>query len=277
MKKRKHSLITQRIIICLGILFLLLTPVPISILTQEEKPHKSSLKPASYVTQKTRSNMIAIIIDDIGYDTAPIRSIVQMGIPVTFSILPNCPYSREAVEKAALNGLETILHLPMEPHGYPKKNPGKGALLTGMTKEEIIVTLEEHIDTLPGILGANNHMGSLFMESEEKLTIVFKELKRKNLFFVDSYTTSNSMGRAVAKKVGLVYASRDVFIDNSGQYRDTFKILADLIKKREQWHTLIVIGHPYESTLKAVRETIPLFQSKGIDIVPLSVLVKQIS
>jgi len=221
--------------------------------------------------------MIAIIIDDIGYDAAPIRSIVQMGIPVTLSILPNCPYSREAVDIAALNGLETILHIPMEPHGYPKKDPGEGALLTSMKKGEIIVTLEEHIDALPGILGANNHMGSLFMESEEPLTIVFRELKRKNLFFVDSYTTNNSMGRAIAKKVGVGYASRDVFIDNNGRYRDTFEILVDLIKKRERWHTLIVIGHPYESTLKAVREIIPLFRSKGIDVVPLSVLVKMIS
>jgi polysaccharide deacetylase 2 family uncharacterized protein YibQ len=82
------------------------------------------------------------------------------------------------------------------------------------------------------------------------------------------------MGRRVAKKTGIVYGSRDVFIDNSRLYKDTRKILKNIINSRNRWQTLILIGHPYESTLEAINEIGPVFKSEGIDIVPLSTLVK---
>lgn len=278
MRKPKNHRVKRRIVvICIGILFLLFASVSFSFLSQEEKVAKSSGTLLGNETTVTEKNRIAFIIDDIGYDPAPVHKIVQLDIPITLSILPHCPYSRKAAAEAALNGLEVILHLPMEPYEYPEKNPGEGALFTHMTKGELIDLLEEDIEAVPAILGVNNHMGSLFMESEDKLTIVFSELKKRNLFFVDSYTTSNSMGRRVAKKTGIVYASRNIFIDNNGQYRDTFEILDNLIKTRDRWKTLILIGHPYGSTLEALKVITPLLMAKGIDIVPLSTLVKPIS
>lgn len=274
MKKRKDYSIKKRIVICLGILFLFFVTLYLSFLSQEDMADKSSLKPVTPEKAAIQKNRVAFIIDDIGYNLSPVHRIVRMNTPVTLSILPHCPHSKEAAHEAKLNGLEVILHLPMEPYEYPEKNPGEGALLTRMNKVEIINILKEDIESVPGILGVNNHMGSRFMESEEKLTIVFSELKKKNLFFVDSYTTNNSMGRRVAKKVGIVYASRDVFIDNNGIYKDTIEILKNLINTRNRWETLILIGHPYANTLKAMNEIRPLFKSEEINVVPLSTLVK---
>jgi len=225
----------------------------------------------------TGKHCIAFIIDDIGYDLAPVRRLVDMDIPVTLSILPRCPYSRQAADEATCNGLEIMLHLPMEPHKYPEKNPGDGALFTHMTRGALIDLIEEHIEAVPGIRGVNNHMGSHFMEREEKLTVVFGELKKRNLFFIDSCTTNHSMGRRVAKKTGIGYASRDVFIDNDGRYRDTVNILTDIIQTRDRWHTLILIGHPYESTLEAMEQTVHRMKSAGITIIPVSSLVQRVS
>jgi len=243
-------------------------------LSQQETNEKIAGKTVRNGQEAKTGNMIAVIIDDIGHDLSMVNKIIGMNIPVTLSILPYRPYSIDAANKAKINGLEVILHLPMEPYEYPEKDPGEGALFTHMAKGEIIDLLEEHIEAIPGILGANNHMGSRFMESEEKLTIIFSELKKRNLFFVDSYTTNSSMGGRVAKKIGIRYASRNVFIDNNGRYRDTFEILNNLIKNRDRWQTLILIGHPYESTVRAIMKIIPLLKSKGIGIVPLSTLMK---
>ena len=241
---------------------------------KEKRADKCSPKPVTLEKTVTGKNRVAFVIDDIGYNLSQVRRIIQMNIPVTLSILPHCPYSQEAANEARHNGLEIILHLPMEPREYPERNPGKGALITHMSTVEIIDTLRHNIEAVPGIVGVNNHMGSRFMENGEKLTIVFNELKKRNLFFVDSCTTNKSMARRVAKEIGIAYASRDVFIDNCHLYKDTRKILERITNSRNRWQTLILIGHPYESTFEAINEMGPIFKSEGIDIVPLSALVK---
>ena len=270
-KKRSNAPLRQRLVTCLlGILVLSFATASFSMLSLKKRIDNGS---EATVTGK---HCIAYIIDDIGYDIEPVHRLVHMGIPVTLSILPRCPYSRRAADEATCSGLEIMLHLPMEPHEYPEKNPGDGALFTHMTKGAIIDLMEEHIAAVPGIRGVNNHMGSHFMEGEEKLTVVFGELKKRGLFFIDSCTTSHSMGRRVAKKTGIGYASRDVFIDNNGRYRDTVDILTNIIQTRDRWHTLILIGHPYESTLEAMEQTIHRMKSAGITIVPVSSLVQRV-
>ncbi len=222
----------------------------------------------------TDKHKIAIVIDDIGYNLWSANELLGMDVPITLSILPHCPYSTEVAERAHRAGREFILHLPMEPSDYPEKNPGEGALLTCMSNNELRHQLEKNLKSVPHASGVNNHMGSRFMADEKKLEVVMKKLKEKNLFFVDSYTTKNTKGQKIAKEIGLKFAGRDVFIDNNSDFTDTLGILKKTIDRRGHWQTLIIIGHPYKSTILAIKETIPQFKAKGIEIVPLSDLTE---
>lgn len=219
-------------------------------------------------------NRIAIVIDDMGCDLSPVYEILSIDIPITLSILPSRPFSMEAAEKAREKGREIILHLPMEPRGYPEKNPGEGCLYVTMSDEEIEKQLEEDIAAVPSISGVNNHMGSRFMEDENRVETVLKQLKKKELFFLDSLTTKNSKGRKIAEKIGMKYIVRDVFIDNNRDFRDTRERLLDIIRKKDRWNTLVLIGHPHTSTIEAIRETVPLFRAEGIEVVTLSDLIE---
>lgn len=224
--------------------------------------------------KSTAKNRIAIVIDDIGYDLSPVNEILSMDIPISLSILPCLPFSVEAAEKAQEKGKEILLHLPMEPYGYPEKNPGEGCLLIDMKQEEIETRLLDAIDNVPHVSGVNNHMGSRFMEDEERLEMVLRHLKKRDLFFLDSLTTRNSKGRNISKKIGLKYIARDVFIDNHSDVREARERLLNIIKRKDGWNTMVLIGHPYESTVEAIRETIPLFRAEGIEIVTLSDLIE---
>jgi len=226
------------------------------------------------IRHSTDKHKIAIVIDDIGYDLWSANELLGMDVPITLSILPHCPYSTEVAERAHRAGREFILHLPMEPSDYPEKNPGEGALLTCMSNNELRHRLEENLKSVPHVSGVNNHMGSRFMADEKKLEVVMKKLKEKNLFFVDSYTTRNTKGQKIAKKIGLKFAGRDVFIDNNSDFTDTLGTLEKAIDRRDHWQTLIIIGHPYKSTILAIKEAIPQFKAKGIEIVPLSDLTE---
>src|SRR3990172_1088097 len=83
----------------------------------------SSLKP------EARAKM-AIVIDDLGSDKEIAREILQWNLPITFSILPFTSHSKTIAKEAHRKGKEIILHLPMEPHGYPQIQPGEGVLLS---------------------------------------------------------------------------------------------------------------------------------------------------
>ncbi|UCH08731.1 MAG: divergent polysaccharide deacetylase family protein [Deltaproteobacteria bacterium] len=67
-----------------------------------------------------------------------------------------------------------MLHLPMEPIGYPSVNPGDGVLLVSMDKETILEVLNDDLKQTPFVVGANNLMGSRFTENSEKMSIVLE-------------------------------------------------------------------------------------------------------
>ena len=242
------------------------------VVSEKVRKYRPVTVPGEVKQYSFHKRKVAIIIDDIGYDLWPVKEIIRMNAPITLSILPHCPYSTESAERAYRAGKEILLHLPMEPSDYPEKNPGDGALFVSMSDVDIRNQLDANFTSVPHASGVNNHMGSRFMEDEKKLEVVLKELRERKLFFIDSYTTKNTKGKKVARNVGVPFAGRDVFIDNNSDFADTMEILEDMIEKRGNWHTLIIIGHTYESTIQALKKAIPLFRSSGIEIVPLSEL-----
>ena len=144
---------------------------------------------------------LAIIIDDLGYDSKIASSFIQLDLPLSFSILPCAPFTKRIAAQANQEGCELILHLPMEPRNFPSVNPGPGALFLSMNEDEIVRILDQNLKEVQGVQGVNNHMGSLFTEDEGKMLIILKALKRRNLFFVDSRTTSGTVGFELAKKI----------------------------------------------------------------------------
>ena len=84
-----------------------------------------------------RHRKIAIIVDDIGYNPLPMEELIKIDAPLTFAILPYCPYSISSAEDLHKAKREILLHLPMKPLSYPRINPGKGALLLRMDREKL--------------------------------------------------------------------------------------------------------------------------------------------
>jgi polysaccharide deacetylase 2 family uncharacterized protein YibQ len=226
------------------------------------------------LVRKVERKKIAILIDDIGYDPGALRRLLAIEAPLAFSVLPRIPHSRSSAEAVHQAGKEVLLHLPMEPHGYPDRNPGRGALFASMTAREIRKTLEEDMKSVPRAEGVNNHMGSKFMEEREPLRVVFDALRGQGLYFVDSVTTDASVARELAAEQNLRFAPRDLFIDNAEDRAWARVHLESLLETRGEWNELLLIGHPYPETVAALEEMIPRFKDRGIEFVPLSALVE---
>ena len=217
---------------------------------------------------------IAIVIDDLGSKDKISQELLRWDLPVTLAILPFTPFAKTLAEEAHRLGKEIILHLPMEPQGYPQVRPGEGALLEEMSDAKLLHQLARDIEGVPYITGVSNHMGSRLMEEPEKIKVIFSELKKRGLFFLDSRTTPQTVGLQVAQSVGLKAMERSVFIDNSSTEEDIERQLEQLIQIALSKGKAIGIGHPHASTIKAIKKMIPELKEKGIEVVSLSVLME---
>ncbi len=217
---------------------------------------------------------VALVIDDLGTEDQISREILHWDVPLTLAILPFTPFSKSIAQEAHRRGKEVILHLPMEPHGYPKTDPGEGVLLQEMGDQELLSQLGRDLEAVPNIKGVSNHMGSRLTEDAARLKVIMKELKRRGLFFLDSRTTPGSVGLEVAEAIGVKTAERSVFLDHSQEFEEIKAQLEKLIQLSLETGKAIGIGHPHPSTLKAFREVIPRMKERGIEVVPVSSLVE---
>ena len=222
-----------------------------------------------------RRPRIAIVIDDLGAENEISNELLQWDFPLTFSILPFTPYSKTLALEAHRRGKEVILHLPMEPLGYPKVKPGEGVLLYEMGEEKLLRQLSKDIEAVPYIKGVSNHMGSRLMENPEKIRVILADLKKRGLFFLDSRTTPQTVGLQAAKPLGLRAMERTLFIDHSMEEKDIKEMLDRLVQHSLSTGMAIGIGHPHLPTIRSLKEMIPRMKEKGIDIVPLSTLMEE--
>jgi len=217
---------------------------------------------------------IALVIDDLGGDRLIARELLKWDLPLTISILPFTPYAKTIAKEAHQKGKEIILHIPMEPYGYPKVRPGEGALHEEMDEESLRRQLTKDIEAVPYIKGASNHMGSRLMEDHERVKIVLSELKRRKLYFLDSRTTPQTVGIHEAQGIGMKAMERSLFIDHSLDEEDIKEKIDKLIRLCLSNGKAIGIGHPHPSTIKSIKEMIPKIKERGIELVPLSAVIE---
>jgi polysaccharide deacetylase 2 family uncharacterized protein YibQ len=199
---------------------------------------------------------------------------LSLEAPLSFSVFPFAPHSREFAKRATKEGRDVLLHIPMEPKGYPALDPGKGGLLTTMKRKELLSQLEKDFSNVPYVKGVNNHMGSRFTEDPELMRIVLEGIKEKDLFFLDSRTTPKTVGFKVARELGIKTGQRSVFLDNE---RDVSKIkarISELIELSRRNGGAIGIGHPHPETIQALREILPSLKENGVELVPVSSLLE---
>lgn len=218
--------------------------------------------------------LLAIIIDDMGSSIQEAASLAGIGVPLTFSIIPGLRHDREVAAFAAAEGVEVMLHMPMQSREYPQRRMESNGLLLAYDTEELKQRVEGYLELLPQAVGANNHMGSAFTEDALKMRVVLGVLKQRGFFFVDSVTTKASTGFSVAHELGMRSGRRDVFLDNEQNEAYIRGQLAKAVARARKWGQAIAIGHPHPATIAALSKALPQLQQQGITLVSASRLVR---
>lgn len=216
---------------------------------------------------------VAVVIDDMGISPRRTKEMLSVKAPITSSFLTYGNNLKEYLGEAVEAGHEIMVHTPMEPKVQADLAPD--TLKISMSDEEIEKNFSDMLAKFEGfkIKGINNHMGSLFTESAQKLDAMMKILKQKNMYFLDSKTSEYSQGENVAKMEGVVYVARDVFLDNDNDYQKVRNQLAKLEKIAEKRGFAVAIGHPKIQTYAALKDWLPTIGEKNIKLVHLSELI----
>jgi uncharacterized protein len=202
------------------------------------------------------------------------RSLAGIGVPLTFSIIPGLRSYREVAAFAGSNSIETMIHIPMQPKGWPERRLEANGLLVSMDDAAISGRLEDFMRTLPNAVGANNHMGSEFTEHEDRMRVVLNTLKGKGLYFVDSMTSPRTVGMRLARELDMKTGRRGVFLDNEQDGAYIRGQLNQALRLARKTGGVIAICHPHPATIRTLEAALPGLAAQGITLVPASQLVR---
>ena len=249
------------------ILSIEIAPIPFS--SQKVAPFSPAVP-----SHSKREPVAAILIDNLGYDLAAARELIEIDLPLTFAILPHLTHSREIALEAFSRRREVLLHLPMEPADPGGNDPGPGALFLRHGPDGWRRLTRSAIDAVPGITGINNHMGSRLTERPDAMEVILREAKSRGLYYVDSITSGRSVGFSVARRLGLRVGKRTIFLDNEAGEEEIGFQVNRLIAQAKQEGKALAIGHPHAGTIAAIRGALPRIRASGVKIVTARVLVE---
>lgn len=252
-------------------------PVRTETVVVEQQPYTTAIAPLPPRHPRKRAfgpGTVAIIIDDMGSSVREADELMAIKLPLTFSIIPGLAHVKGVAEAAHVRGYQLMIHIPMEPRGYPQQRMERYGLLLSQSDEEIRKRLDGFLREVPYAKGANNHMGSRFTEDRGKMGTVLGYLKGKGLFFIDSKTTPLSVGNTLAREMGIENAGRNVFLDNVQDVEAIREQLEQLAEMARRKGGAIGICHPHKATIQALTAAMPELRKSGITFVYAADLVR---
>jgi uncharacterized protein len=228
-----------------------------------ERP-QSAEKPAP-----VDSGSLVVVIDDVGYNIKELKPFLDLPFPLTIAVLPGLQFSEAAARAARNAGKEVILHQPMQAQGG--QNPGPGAILLSMSREEAMKVTEGNLLTVPGVVGISNHMGSAASADLYLMEAVAEVAKEQGIYYLDSLTVLGTAMPEAARREGIRYWERDVFLDNTPDRASIIRAVEDGKKRASKDRPAVMIGHVWSAELaQTLADLYPKLVEEGYSLSTIS-------
>ncbi|MCB1845537.1 MAG: divergent polysaccharide deacetylase family protein [Halioglobus sp.] len=218
---------------------------------------------ANPLPERDRDTLV-IIIDDVGNNLSRGRAAVRLPGKLTYAVIPFTPYAQQLAQAADDAGKEVMVHAPMS--AVENLPLGRGALTGELSHDAFLTALRDALDSLPQARGLNNHMGSELTRQRLQMAWLMQELRARDLYFVDSRTSDETVAATVAAEFRVPHLSRQVFLDNERSLEAIDARFRDALALLHETGLAVAIGHPYPETLEYLRAALPLLTQAGIDL-----------
>jgi polysaccharide deacetylase 2 family uncharacterized protein YibQ len=216
---------------------------------------------------------ITLVIDDMGVMHPYTAQAMALPGPLTLAWFPFARELPDKVAAAAVRGHEAMLHMPMQSQSDSITQTGPDPLRIDLPPAVNQTRLRDAIAAVPGIVGVNNHMGTVATRDPMLMELMAREVQAHGMLFLDSVVVSHSVALCCAELAGVPAAARDVFIDNTGNSSMIWGQLAATEAFARRHGHAIAIAHPRPRTLAALEVWLPTLAAKGFALWPLSATV----
>ena len=221
-----------------------------------------------------RKPRIALIISNLGLsDTYTKATLELLPEDITLSFSHVAPRLKSWVREARQKGHEILLDIPMEPIGFPKNDPGRATLLTSSNEVENLNRLEHIMKQAGGYVGLLGTQGTKFMLHSETLLPVLRSIKQRGLIYVDSRSTSRSLGPDLASSIQLPKAFNNVFVDKEPSQEKIKNKLDELERIALKRRFAVGIAQPLPITIEILSQWTKGLKTKQIALAPITAIV----
>lgn len=232
-----------------------------------------ALAPALASAGEPPHPVIAVIIDDLGNSLEEGREVVALPGPVACSILPHTEHAEHIANLAYAGHKEVLLHLPLQ--SVDNQRLGSGGITLDMPEGDIRATVQDDLVSVPHVVGVNNHEGSLMTQHPGDMAWIMQALRAAgNYFYIDSYTTADSVAYQIAREQHVPAARRNVFLDDVNTEEAVRAQWQRLLKLARRNGFALAIGHPRSATLTVLMQQLPQLAAADITLVAPSQVVE---
>ena len=245
------------------LLILIIAPVIFySVLSKRDKGIKPALLLFRGKVSPDRAK-IALIFDDLGESLYELQEVYSLGIPLTVSVIPDLKFSKNIAHISGRWGFSVLIHLPLEPLDRDKyKKLSYRFIGSNLTKKEIETLLKQYLNSIRIAIGVNNHMGSRATKDPQLMGFILKVIKNKGLIFIDSRTSSGSIGYEIAKREKIICGYNEGFLDATDDTGGMEKRMEGFIAAAKKNGQIIIIAHPRKNTIQFLKKRLSLLTQR---------------
>jgi polysaccharide deacetylase 2 family uncharacterized protein YibQ len=203
---------------------------------------------------------------------------LDLGIPLTGAVLPQLPGTKKWANRLFEERHDVLAQIPMEPQGYPKRDPGPGAVLVDMPSGRIQRLVKKHLSDIPHAVGATSWQGTMALSDIAVMAAVMAELERADAFWLDARVVPTSVAADRAAQAGVIHFRIDAILEAPGRRDARVKaigrMLDDAVDLARRRGYAIVLAHPDRATLDVLRREVPKLRRSGVRFERVSALLE---
>ncbi len=218
---------------------------------------------------------VVIVIGGLGVSqTSTKQAIQELPGGVTLAFAPYGNSLSRWMQQARKGGHELLLQVPMEPLDYPQNNPGPHTIKSDADLQENLANLHWSMSRITNYVGITNYLGNKLLQQPAALSPIFAELSKRGVLFFEDGSVQNSLGEGVALKELVPYARANILLDNIRSRSAIVAKLNKLSAEAKRTGLAIAMGNAFPDTISLVAEYVRQAQQNGIEITPVSAIVK---
>lgn len=263
-----------------------LAPAPLDTITEQTEngliptAGKDGTLPWKYYgrpfTPKEGRPMVAIVLTNLGLSKPLTEDALKLPHDITLSFSPYASDARSWAKRARGEGYESMIDLPLEPSNFPISDPGPYGLISSLEPAELSSRLHWILSRYPGFVGTLASLDEKMTGNISAMRNVLTELTARGVVFIYRKTEQNAELANFIKTQNLLALGADAVLDDEINPAAITAKLDALAETAKTEGYAIGLARSYPPTQRALELWIEELDKKGVDVAPLSAVVKKV-